>query len=389
MTFQVRIVTGGHKQVEGLNHTKTFSAAEIMPSVHLVLANTAQLDWQIHHIDIKSASLNVDLKETIYMKLPRGVLKPGQEQKVCHLLKGLYGLKQTGRGWYKEMSGVLINDLKFKWSAVDHSVFHWQNQEEHTVIVIATNDMAVTSKWIEDSEKSKQNIKCYWEITDNCEIKWFLRFEINCDRMVWTISISQQSYICTIVEQFRLTNAKRVITPFETGTILSKEQGSSTPMQVIQMKGVPYTEAIGCILWTVVVSRPDIMFATGVLAQFVQNPGQPHQETLKRAINYLGWISDLWLTFSRKPRSDIYGYTDTDLASQKDQHSTCSYSFHLGQGAIPWSSKKQHIIALSSMEAEYSALTHMAKEALWLQSMVSEIHGEDRKPVVINCDNQG
>ena len=110
--------------MEGLNYTETFSTPAKMPSVHLVLANVAQLDWQIHHIDIKSAYLNADLKETIYMKPPREVLGPGQEWKVCRLLKGLYGLKQAGRGWYKEMSGVLINNLKFKQSAVDHSVFY-------------------------------------------------------------------------------------------------------------------------------------------------------------------------------------------------------------------------------------------------------------------------
>ena len=131
------------------------------------------------------------------------------------------------------------------------------------------------------------------------------------------------------------------------------------------------------------------MFATGLLAQFIQNPGQPHWEALKRVVNYLGWTRHLWLTFGGKPRTDIYGYTDADWASQKDRHSTSGYSFHLGQGAITWSSKKQHIIALSSTEAEYIALTHAAKEALWLRSMVSEIRGEDRKRVAINCDNQG
>ena len=249
--------------------------------------------------------------------------------------------------------------------------------------------MAVTSKRIEDVERFKRDIKRYWEITDNGEIKWFLGFEIKCDRTARTISISQQSYIRTIIERFRLTNTKRVMTPIKTGTILSEEQGPSTPMQVMRMKGVPYAKAIGCVLWTAVVSRPDIMFTTGVLAQLIQNPGQPYWEALKRVINYLGWTNDQWLTFGGKIRMEIYGYTDMDWASQKDQPSTSDYSFHLEEGAITWSSKKQHIIALSSTEAEYIALTHTAKEALWLRSMVSEIRGDDRKPVVINCDNQG
>ena len=84
-----------------------------MPTVWVVLANAATQDWEIEHVDVKSAYLNVMLKETIYMKPPQGVLKPGEEGKVCRLVKGLYGLKQAGRGWYQEMSQVLIKDLGF------------------------------------------------------------------------------------------------------------------------------------------------------------------------------------------------------------------------------------------------------------------------------------
>lgn len=79
-----------------------------MPSVQVVLANAAQQDWEIHQVDVKSAYLNAPLEETVYMKPPRGVLKPGQEGMVCRLLKGLYGLKQAGRGWHKKLSNVFV-----------------------------------------------------------------------------------------------------------------------------------------------------------------------------------------------------------------------------------------------------------------------------------------
>ena len=64
------------------------------------------------------------LKEKVFMKPLPGVLKPNQQNKVCQLLKGLYGLHQTGIGWYKEMSGVFVNKLGFKKSAVDYSIFY-------------------------------------------------------------------------------------------------------------------------------------------------------------------------------------------------------------------------------------------------------------------------
>ena len=100
--------------MQGLNYTETFSAAAKMPTVRAMLANAAEQDWEIEHVDVKSAYLNAPLEETVYMKPPRGVLKPGQEGKVLRLLKGLYGLKQAGRGWFLEMSKVLVKDLDFK-----------------------------------------------------------------------------------------------------------------------------------------------------------------------------------------------------------------------------------------------------------------------------------
>ena len=107
------------------------------------------------------------------MKPPRSILKPGQEGKVLRLLKGLYGLKQAGRGWYLEMSKVFIRELGFKRSAADHSVFYQHAADEHTIIAVATDDMAVTSKHKADAENFKAKIKQYWEITDNRPISWF------------------------------------------------------------------------------------------------------------------------------------------------------------------------------------------------------------------------
>jgi Reverse transcriptase (RNA-dependent DNA polymerase) len=123
-SYKVRIVAGGHRQVKGVNYMKTFSAATKMLMVWVVLASAAHQDWEIEHVDIKSTYLNAPLMKDIYMRAPRGVLKHRQEGKVLKLLKGLYGLKQAGRGWYMEMSKVLITKMGFKRSGIDHSVFY-------------------------------------------------------------------------------------------------------------------------------------------------------------------------------------------------------------------------------------------------------------------------
>ena len=66
----MHIVAGGHRQIKGVNYSKTFSSVAKMPTVQVILVNAATQDWEIEHVDIKSAYLNATLKETIYMKLP-------------------------------------------------------------------------------------------------------------------------------------------------------------------------------------------------------------------------------------------------------------------------------------------------------------------------------
>ena len=173
-----------------------------------MLANAAEQDWEIEHVDVKSAYLNAPLEETVYMKPPQGVLKPGQEGKVLRLLKGLYGLKQAGRGWYLEMSRVFMKELGYKRSKIDHSVFYKRSGDEHTIIAVATDDMAVTSKRKVDTERFKAQIRERWDVTDHGPIKWFVGFEIKRDRKARTIAINQQAYIERMVEKYSLTNAK-------------------------------------------------------------------------------------------------------------------------------------------------------------------------------------
>ena len=108
-------------------------------------------------------------------------MKPGQEGKVCHLLKGLYGVKQARRGWYQELTKVLVGELGFKKSALDHLVFYRCHREEHTVVAAVTDDMALTSKRAADIAKLKSEIHQHWEITDGKEMHWYLGFEIERD----------------------------------------------------------------------------------------------------------------------------------------------------------------------------------------------------------------
>ena len=103
----------------------------------------------------------------------------------------------------------------------------------------------------------------------------------------------------------------------------------------------------------------------------------------------MGSTKDLWLTFSGHAWDLIEGFCDVDYAYQHDQHSIVGYTYLLGHGAGSWSLKKQQIVALLTVKAEYVALAHTAKEALWLLTFLTELQSEPECWITINSNNQG
>jgi len=93
-------VTKGYTQVEGVDYEETFSPVVRLSSVHLLLALVAHLDLELFQMDVKTASLDENLEEKIYMDQPIGFVSKGQEDKVCRLKKSIYGLKRSSRAWY-------------------------------------------------------------------------------------------------------------------------------------------------------------------------------------------------------------------------------------------------------------------------------------------------
>ena len=378
--FKARLTAGGHRQIEGVDYSETFASVAKLASVRLVLAYAAASDWEIHHIDVVGAFLNAELDEQIFMEAPEGALGPDDEGKVCELLKGLYGLKQAGRAWYKDLRRT-FQELGFVRSDVDHSVFIRKRGAEILVVPVSTDDMTVAGTPLAAVERFKKEMAERYEITDLGEISWLLGFEVTRDRQARTISLSQRSYIEAMAKRFNLTDAKPVHTPMEAGADYSKAEHLKKPTNA------PYREACGHLLWPAMIARPDVLFAVVHLAQFVANPSESHWKALKRVMKYLHTTKDYCLTLGGTTTA-MRGYTDSDWASQLHRHSISGYAYFLGEGCVTWSSKKQPIIALSTAEAEYVAGTHSAKEAKWIRSFMCEIDPTYAGAMPLACDNQ-
>jgi hypothetical protein len=144
------------------------------------------------------------------------------------------------------------------------------------------------------------------------------------------------------------------------------------------MSHVTYASVVGCLMYAMICTRPDIAHAVGVLSRYMSKLGKENWTTVKRVFRYLRGTTNYGLCYQGRPGLDrvvdIHGFVDADWARDLDRRrSTSGYVFNLFGGAISWMRKRQAVVALSTTKDEYMAATHASKEALWLQRLCSGI----------------
>ena len=122
VNHKVRLVARGFVQREGIDFEEVFVPVARMELVRLLLALAAAKDWRVHHLDIKSAFLNGELAETVFVRQPPGFAIKGEEHRVLQLRKVLYGLRQAPRAWNAKLDAML-GELGFQWCATEHALY--------------------------------------------------------------------------------------------------------------------------------------------------------------------------------------------------------------------------------------------------------------------------
>ncbi|GKC13170.1 retrovirus-related pol polyprotein from transposon TNT 1-94 [Tanacetum coccineum] len=113
-----RLVAKGYRQVEGINFEESFAPVARIEAIRIFIANAASKNMTIYQMDVKTAFLNDELKEEVYVSQPEGFVDPDHPTHVYRLKKALYGLKQAPRAWYDTLSQFLL-DNKFSKGVVD------------------------------------------------------------------------------------------------------------------------------------------------------------------------------------------------------------------------------------------------------------------------------
>ncbi|WOG92362.1 hypothetical protein DCAR_0311626 [Daucus carota subsp. sativus] len=136
-------------------------------------------------------------------------------------------------------------------------------------------------------------------------------------------------------------------------------------------------------------TRPDIMYAVGLVSRYMEKPKQDHFMAAKRILRYIKGTLNHGLFYTHSQDSKLVGYSDSDYGGDLDDgKSTSGYAFHIGSAIFSWSSKKQQTVALSTCEAEYIAAAGAACQAIWLSYILGELNLVKEEPVTIYVDNK-
>lgn len=380
--FKARFVAKGFSQRPRYDFNESYASVVTHDTLWLLMSIIAAKDLKAVQMDIKTAFLYGQLAEEIYMVQPEGFVAPGQENKVCRLHKCLYGLKQASRVWGEHFTDF-IKQQGLTQSEADPCLFSRTNGAEKTFLVTWVDDNIVASTNKQAIEEFLAALGGTFQI-QAYPLERFVGITITRDRKQRTIHLGQPDYIEHLVNKFQMTSSFPKSVPVDPGIHLIKPVGGSPTDTAF-----PYREAVGCLLYLALVSRPDISFSVGQVARFIESHNSSHIKAVRHIISYIRGTPGHGICYTGSSEKSAIGYSDANYAGCNDTRKLTTGSIFLFHGGpIAWCSRRQSCVATSTTEAEYDVASETAKEAVWIRRILPEFQQSQGEPIVIRCDNQ-
>lgn len=331
------------------------------------------------HFDTKTAFLNSELREEIYMSQPPGFTVNGTEKKVCLLNKSIYGLKQSARVWYKKLHDILTSANLIQ-SRTDSCLYTSQRTQGNIYVLVYVHDILIASESETYIENIEEILRSNFDIESLGIVANYLGMKVTKERDSYLLD--QEKYILKVIKKFGLEKSKTTDIPLSP-SYYSEPRGDRL------LRNDEYRAAIGCLLYISTHTRPDITAAVTILSQNVAEPTQSDWNHVKRLIRYLKGTSNFRLKLGDfKMQENLIGYADANFAEdRKTRVSNSGYVFLLN-GAISWSCRQQDCVSLSTAEAEFIALSEACKEAVYLRRLLYDFNWMGEEIVAIYEDNQ-
>ena len=387
-TYKARLVAKGYRQILGIDYDETFSPVAMHKSIRIMLAIAAFYDYEIWQMDVKTAFLNGDLEEHIYMTQPEGFEVSGSAGKACKLQRSIYGLKQASRSWNTRFDAT-VKEFGFAQNEDDPCIYRKDNGGVLIFLVLYVDDILIMGSNIQMLKSVKEWLSSKFSMKDLGDASYILGVKIYRDRSKRMLGLSQAKYIDTVLKRFSMERSKSGLIPANHGMELSKEMSPKTDLERDNMKKIMYASAVGSIMYSMICTRPDVAYALGAVSRYQSCYGEGHWNAVKTILKYLRRTRDIGLIYGGEELK-IEGFTDASFQSDLDDcKSVSGFIFTLYGGAVSWRSSKQGTVADSTMEAEYIAANDAAKEAVWMRKFMDQLGVVPavKLPIPLYCDN--
>nr|GEX62713.1 hypothetical protein [Tanacetum cinerariifolium] len=354
---KVHLVARGYRQEEGIDFEESFSPVSRLEAIRIFLAYATHKNMVVYQMDVKTAFLNGNLREEVYVSQPDMFVDQDNPNHVYKLKKALYGLKQAPRAWYDMLSSFLLSQ-DFSKGSVDPTLFIRRN----------SNNLLLMSMM--------------------GKISFFLGLQIS--QSPKGMFINQSKYVLESLKKYGFKSCDPVDTPMvEKSKLDEDKEGKAVDLS-------HYRSMIDTLLY-LIASRPDLQFAICMCARYQGRPTEKHLHAVKRIFRYLCGTVNQGIWYPKDSSVALTAFADADHAGCQDTRRSTSGSLQfLGDRLISWSSKRQKSAAISSTKAEYIALSGCCAQVLWMRSQLTDnglgfnkipMYYDNKSAIALCCNN--
>ncbi|CAI7814229.1 unnamed protein product [Closterium sp. NIES-54] len=359
--FKARYIARGFSLRQGVDYFQTFSPTPKMTTLRVLLHFAAQRDYELHYLDFSTAFLQGSLQEEIWLRRPPGFTGSFPAGTQWSLRRKVYGLCQAPRKWHDTLRTTLAA-LGFTPCTADPSFLRTDMLLPPFYVLIYVDDLVFATA---DTEALTL-------------ITW--------DRAQRTIILTQSHMVHYVLQRFGFQFSSPLPTPLPTSHSLSAPPSDES----VEPSG-PYPELVGCLMYLMTCTQPDLAYPLSLLARYV-TPGRHrkvHWDAAKRVLRYLCSTLGMGLVLGGRGPVVLTGHADASWVDESaTQRSSKGYTFSLGSGSISWQSTRSSSVLSSSCEAEIYAGAMAAQELHWLTHLLTDLGEQPRLPPVLYVDNK-
>nr|GEZ02608.1 hypothetical protein [Tanacetum cinerariifolium] len=304
------LVARCYRQEEGIDFEESFAPVARLEAIWIFLAYAAHKNMVVYQMDVKTAFLNGNLREEVYVSQPDGFVDQDNPNHVYKLKKALYGLKQAPHAWYDMLSSFLISQ-DFSKGLVDPTLFIRRNGNDLLLVQIYVDDI-IFAAYTPELYDLFANLMCSkFKMSMMGKISFFLGLQIS--QSPRSIFINQSKYALESLKKYGFESCDPVDTPLVEKTKLDEDKEGKA-VDPSHYHGMTDT------LLYLTASRHDLQFAICMCARYQARPTEKHIHAVKRIFRYLRGTVNRGLWYPKDSSVALTTFADADHAGFQDTH---------------------------------------------------------------------